>query len=82
MTHKGDALYAITLGWPGTSVTLRSLGSAQLSAVRAGDVRVEAVSLLGSNEPLLWSRTSEGLTIQAPNEKPCPYASAFKITLG
>ena len=75
-TSKGNALYAITLGWPGTSVVLRSLGEAQ-----AGDARVQAVSMLGSRETLLWSRDAKGLTIQAPNEKPCPYAYAFKIVL-
>jgi alpha-L-fucosidase len=70
-THKGDALYAIVLGWPGTSVTLK----------RVGDTRVQAVSLLGSAEPLLWSQDAEGLTVQAPNEKPCAYAYAFKLEL-
>jgi alpha-L-fucosidase len=71
-THKGEALYAIALGWPGTSLTLRAVG----------DARVHGVSLLGSNEPLLWSRDAEGLTIQAPGQKPCAYAYAFKIALG
>jgi alpha-L-fucosidase len=75
-TRKGGRLYAITLGWPGTFVTLRSLGTAQ-----AGDVGVGEVSMLGSRERLLWSRDAEALTIQAPNEKPCPYAYAFKIQL-
>jgi alpha-L-fucosidase len=75
-TQKENALYAITLGWPGTSAVLRSLGTAQ-----AGDVRVQGVSLLGSSETLLWSRDKDALTIQAPAEKPGPYAYAFKVNL-
>jgi len=70
-THKENTLYAIVLGWPGTPVTLRAVG----------DTRVEAVSMLGSAEPLLWSHDPKGLTIQWPNQKPCAYAYAFKITL-
>ena len=72
-TRKPDALYAITVGWPGNQLVLR-------------DVRVPAdaeVSLLGMPGTLKHSVRGNTLTIQTPNlgpeGAPCRYAYAFKI---
>jgi alpha-L-fucosidase len=73
-TKKPDALYAITIGWPGNQLVLR-------------DVRVPAdatVSLLGMPVTLKHSVRGNTLTIQTPElgpeAAPCRYAYAFKIT--
>jgi alpha-L-fucosidase len=73
-TRKPDALYAITIGWPGKQLALR-------------DVRVPAdatVSLLGMPGTLKHSVQGNTLTIQTPElgpeAAPCRYAYAFKIT--
>jgi alpha-L-fucosidase len=72
-TTKGDALYAICLGWPDREWEVQCLGS------RAG--RISAVSLLGSREKISWSQEPEALRIKAPARKPCGHAYAFRITL-
>ncbi len=74
-TRKGrDVLYAIALEWPGESLTLSTLKS-----LAAEDVR--SVELLGNDELLEWSMTSDGIQIMVPEEKPCNHAFSFKITL-
>ena len=73
-TRKSNALYAITVGWPGKQLVLRN-------------VRVPAdatVSLLGMPGVLKHTLSDNTLTIQTPelgpDEAPCRYAYAFKIT--
>ncbi|TAK90683.1 MAG: alpha-L-fucosidase, partial [Verrucomicrobia bacterium] len=76
-TKKGDALYAIVLGWPTNAVTIKSLGT------NAGllDEPISKINLLGSKENLRWSQSAEGLVIQPPKEKPGDIAVVFKLTL-
>jgi alpha-L-fucosidase len=76
-TTKGNDLYAICLGWPGESTTIKSLGSG--SAVKSD--RIASVSMLGSQQPLSWTQDANGLRIQTPSEKPCDHAYTFKIAL-
>lgn len=76
-TSRGNALYAICPQWPGQQATIRSLGSG--SAVPAG--RISQVSMLGAPGTLSWSQGEDGMTIQAPPEKPCQHAYTFKILL-
>jgi alpha-L-fucosidase len=73
-TRKSNALYAITVGWPRKQLVLRN-------------VRVPAdatVSLLGMPGVLKHTLSDNTLTIQTPelgpDEAPCRYAYAFKIT--
>jgi len=75
-TTKGDALYAICLGWPGKEVTIKSLGSA--SALRADTI--SEINMLGSEGALSWSQGGDGLTISTPAVQPCQHAYTFKIT--
>ena len=72
-TTKGDALYAICLGWPEGEATITSLGS--------DAVQVAGVTMLGVDGELAWSQDSEGLKITPPGEKPCDHAYTFKVTL-
>jgi len=75
-TKKGQTLYAISLGWAEDSLTIRSLKSG--SDLFTGEIA--SVSLLGSKARIQWSRTPDGLVITTPKERPCDYATAFKIT--
>lgn len=75
-TTKGDALYAILLGWPERGeVTVRSLAA----NLRLYSDEIASVSMLGSAEPLAWSRGSRGLRVKLPSQKPCAHAYVLKI---
>lgn len=76
-TRSNNALYAICLGWPGTSALIKSFGSR--SAISTD--QIEHIQMLGSNEPLSWTQSAEGLRINTPSEKPCDHAITFKLTL-
>ena len=76
-TRKENALYAICLGWPATSVNIQSLGARSPIEMN----RIAQITLLGSSEPLRWSQREDGLVIQAPTQRPCDHAYTFKITL-
>lgn len=71
-TTKGDALYAICLGWPETAWAIQSLGT------RVG--KVARVELLGSEAALAWKQDADRLMVHAPAEKPCEYAYTLKVT--
>ncbi|MFI5378736.1 MAG: alpha-L-fucosidase [Tepidisphaerales bacterium] len=72
-TTRGDALYAIALGWPDNGkLVVRSL------ALPAG--KVSAVSLLGHAGKLDWSQTDGGLDVNMPAQKLSDIAVALKIT--
>jgi alpha-L-fucosidase len=73
-TKKPDALYALSVGWPGRQLVLR-------------DVHVPAgatVTMLGVPGALKTSLAGTTLTITTPDlgpeQAPCRYAFAFKIT--
>lgn len=76
-TTRDNNLYAVCLGWPGTSATIRSLGSA--SPIPAD--KIEAIHLLGCDEPLTWSQCADGLTIHTPDQPPGDHAFTFRISL-
>jgi alpha-L-fucosidase len=75
-TVKDGALYAIMLGWPGTTALVRSLTPEVLPAGR-----IEQVQMLGSGAPLNWSQDESGLTVEMPVLPPCDYAYTLKISL-
>jgi alpha-L-fucosidase len=70
-TTKGSTIYAIALDWPGKTMTVKTL---------TPDIKIKAVSLLGSQAKLAWKQTPQGLQVQLPAEKPCDYAYTLKIT--
>jgi len=76
-TVKGDALYAIVLGYPerGEAV-IQSLGT----NLRLYNQPIGRVELLGAREPLQWSRGANGLRVKLPAEKPSEHALVLKIT--
>lgn len=76
-TAKGDTLYAITLGWPNQTVSIKSLGA------EAGylDQPIVDVQLLGCGEPLRWTQSGDALTIEVPHSASPRLAAVFKMTL-
>ncbi|MAG12987.1 MAG: alpha-L-fucosidase [Spirochaetales bacterium] len=75
-TARGDVLYAIMLAWPEKGeVIIQSLGS----NLRLYTDEIGSVELLGSKEPLKWSRTGRGLRVTLPAEKPCEHAYVVRI---
>jgi len=77
-TTKGDTLYAIALAWPGEEMVIQSLST----NLRLYPEEVDSVELLGSEEPVEWSRDETGLRVKMPTQKPCDHAFALKITKG
>lgn len=77
-TAKGGTVYAFLMGWPETGkLTIRALGSGGAPLGRP----VKRVELLGSDVPLAFSQTAEGLQVSLPAERPAlAYASALKIS--
>jgi len=75
-TQKPDALYAITAGWPGTTLTLRDV------SLPAG----ASVTLLGVPGALAWRPVAGGVEITlpelGPDEAPCRHAFALKLPGG
>lgn len=72
-TTKGKTLYALMLGWPANNTALVKTLAANS---QAGPV--SQVSLLGSGQ-LKFQQTSEGLTVQLPEQPPCKEAFVLKI---
>ncbi len=75
-TNVGGSIYAVSLGWPGRTVTLHHVQP---------DVGSE-IHLLGYEEPLSWSyNASDGLVIaltdalQSEDARPSKYAFVFRI---
>lgn len=75
-TTKGNTLYAISLGWTGSKILIKSLSNKVTEQLKVSDV-----SMLGSDEKINWQLKDEGLEINFPKNKPCEYAYTFKIHL-
>lgn len=76
-TTKDGALYAICFGWPESGrITIRSLPAGRkLASGQIGRVR-----MLGVEQPLDFSRSDKGLTVQLPDRRPCDLAIVLKIS--
>ena len=73
---KGDkVLYVTTMGVPEEDVTVNALGSKTAQNSR----KIKSVTLLGSDEKLVWNQTRESLTIGKPAAVPSPEALVFKV---
>jgi len=76
-TQKGDALYAIVLGWPTEPLRIKSLGK----QAKLLDNEIANIKLLGSDEEIRWLQGDDALTIEPPQKKPSDAAIVFKIHL-
>ena len=68
-TRKGNILYAILLEWPGSEITINSLKG----------IKINKLSMLGSDEKIQWQQNEEGLTVSLPSNPVSPYANTFKL---
>jgi alpha-L-fucosidase len=75
-TTKGSTLYATCLAWTDSSIIITSLNKEHVK-----NLKIEDVSMLGSEEKIRWKQTDKGLRIFFPKVKPCNYAYSFKIML-
>jgi alpha-L-fucosidase len=72
-TSRDNALYAICLGWPEGETTITSCGQLY-------EGEIEAVTMLGSDQPLSWRLDPTGLKVETPRSRPCEHAYVFKIS--
>lgn len=73
-TQKGNAVYAITFGWPEKAeLVIRSF------CINGVLKNIREVTLLGHEPSLLFTQQEDGLHIKLPHTKPCNYAYAFRI---
>ena len=76
-TSKRNIIYTFLMGWPVYQTLIRPLATG--TALRVG--KIENVELLGSPHKMEWSQTQEGLRVILPEQRPCDYAIAFKVTI-
>lgn len=74
-TTKGKNIYATTLGWPEEDLLIESFAKKNLPSA----IEVKNVSLMGSNEGLIWELTDNGLSIKLPEKATDSMAAVFKI---
>jgi len=73
---KGDkVLYVTLLGVPEEDFVVKALGSKTAQNTR----KIKSVSLLGSDEKVVWTQTKENLTIGKPTDIPSPEAVVYKV---
>ena len=78
-TTKGEALYAIALGWPEDGqIVVRSLAK---PAGEKGN-NITGISLLGYEGKIAWKQTAESLVVTLPAKKISEFTAALKITGG
>ena len=73
-TQKDGVLYAFVLAPPSEDIVIKTLAT---GGVYDGDI--EEITLLGTDQILTWSRTSDVLTIQLPKTLPGKIVNGFRI---
>jgi alpha-L-fucosidase len=76
-SRNGKTLYAIVMGAPNSTVTIKSLGT----DAKLLDRQIRKVELLGSKEKIVWQQSGGALAIEAPEAKPNDVAVVFRVTL-
>jgi alpha-L-fucosidase len=74
---KGDTeLFAFLMAWPQTGeITVRSLATPY-----SNEARIDSVKMLGTDKPLEFQHTADGLVVKLPKDQPCEHAWALRIT--
>ncbi len=72
-TSRGKVIYAILMGWPDKTATIRSL--------EAGSVRVTNITILGDNNRLTFEQSHQALKVTLPDLPPCKDAYVLKIEI-
>ncbi len=79
-TAKGGALYAYFLGWPSDGkLTIQSLAADAPDKPDLLEKPVGQVTLLGSADPVEWTRDAAGLHVTLPATKPGNDVFALKL---
>ena len=73
-TTKNGMLYAIELAWANRELFIHSLAKGTV-----GEESVQSVELLGSDSPVSFQQSAEGLRISVPEKAPGKYAYVFRI---
>ncbi|UOB18734.1 alpha-L-fucosidase [Abyssalbus ytuae] len=76
-TQKENNIYAIVLGWPGENKQIVLTAFSKKSLV--SQPKIKSISVLGSNENILFKLKDEGLYLTTPTSKPDDKAFVFKI---
>ncbi len=76
-TVNGAYLYVTCLGKPTDKLNIKALNSKW--RIKYG--QIDSVSFLGSDEPVQWNHTPEGLIITIPEKGLSEYANVFEIKL-
>ncbi|MFY0628353.1 MAG: alpha-L-fucosidase [Reichenbachiella sp.] len=77
-TSKENMLYAIAMDWPENGeVIIESLGTNSEHAL----AEIKGIRLLGSEDPLSWEETENGLVVKLPAEKVGDYAHTIAISI-
>jgi alpha-L-fucosidase len=71
-TRKGNVLYAILLEWPAGEITINSLKG----------LKINKISLLGSDEDVKWTQSNDGLSVSLPSNPVSQYANTLKLECG
>jgi hypothetical protein len=72
---KGETLYAFVLAQPTADIVIKTLAQGGLY-----EDDISTISLLGSDEVVVWKRSAEALTIQLPKTMPDQPVIGFRIT--
>ncbi len=73
-TTHDNTLYVTLLEWGEGDVTVTSLTEEIMA-----DSHIQSISMLGSDEEIVWRQTPAGLQLSLPQLPPCDYAYSFKI---
>jgi alpha-L-fucosidase len=76
-TTKDGTIYMIALGMPKKDLRVKSLGTSAKLLNRP----VGSITLLGSNEKVVWTQAADALTVKVPEKMPNDKAIVFKISL-
>jgi alpha-L-fucosidase len=78
-TTRDTFIYATLMGWPekGVELDLEAFAADNLP----GELDIASVSLMGSDEKVLWSLNDSGLHLKVPDRVPDEMAVVFKIEI-
>lgn len=75
-TRRGDIIYAIILGWPGSN---KEVYFNELNSDNLDGKTISEISVLGITEQIEWNINDESLRVQMPSESPDEKAIVLKV---
>jgi alpha-L-fucosidase len=77
-SKDGKTIYAFILGWPEEKEIIISSFNIKNELTFSN---IKKISILGTNDKIVFSQTEKGLKISVPREKPCDHAFCYKLEL-